>query len=240
MDGYTPEDFDELMSGLKFEYEQFVTSEYYYEVLNVLEKLHFCIWIGKTNMYVRKMEVTLNLEEFHPVPEITLDFLFRTEQQLSEYNESIEILAPSESTPLLSLFQDIMMTSLNDSKEKANEASVRANLNVIAPQSMVYYDDNGSFNQAQSSTNDCTVGMFMDVKIIDALLKAEESGEDAPYCTIAADGESFAVSVPFIDGFDSWCIGYSKEEDYISGYGDAVGGGVNTAHCVLVSDLVSQ
>ena len=232
-DGYTYAVLEELGNELESNYNEFITSGMYSETLAILENTHFTIWVGKADSYLRKMEVVLNLESFHPVPEVSLDFLFRTTQELSDYNKEIDVVAPDDSTPVLALFQSLVLDSLEDAKNSANEAAVKANLNAIVPNAMLYYDDNGqTYNSGGSSSNDCTVGVFIHERNIRALENAQESG-GTPVCTIAINGKSFAVSVPFADGLNSWCVGYNEDGSFSSfaGVGTAVGGGFNEASC---------
>ena len=130
---------------------------------------------------------------------------------------------------IIGILSSVALASLNTAREKANQASVQANLKTIAVQAELYYDDNAQiYGVAKTANTTCTLGMFSDDTIAQALATAGAAGSATvdPLCAIGLNGQTWAVSVDYKDSSAvGWCAdstGYAGEaKDVATGDGTA-------------------
>ena len=128
---------------------------------------------------------------------------------------------------IIGILASVVLASLNTAREKANQASIQANLKTIAVQAELYYDDNSQGYGAETAATDvCTAGMFGDTTIANAITTATAAGLSATdrLCAIGQNSQTWAISIEYKDtASGSWCTdstGYAGESK-----GTATGGG---------------
>ena len=132
---------------------------------------------------------------------------------------------------IIGLLSSIILVSLKTTREKANQASVQANLKTISVQAELYYEEAGlkTYGAVKAPTSICTADMFTDITIKQALAAATSSGSGSVACTVGVGGQSWAMRVSYKDLSGTWCTdstGYAGEnKPYLWG------GGASTAFC---------
>ena len=111
---------------------------------------------------------------------------------------------------IIGILASVVLASLNTAREKANQASIQANLKTISVQAELYYDDHDqSYGTAKAATNVCTADMFSDDTIAQAVTTAVAAGTAASQlCAIGTNGQNWALSVQYkagTTGSDIWC-----------------------------------
>lgn len=120
---------------------------------------------------------------------------------------------------IIGIISTIVLAQLNDARNKAGDASVKANLAGIRSQIGLYYENNNSyapttvFNIAVCPSSVTTGNIFSDPVVIQAINAAVlAGGNNDSRCS--ASGATFAISVGMKTGEQSWCIdsqGTSKQ-----------------------------
>ena len=119
---------------------------------------------------------------------------------------------------IIGILASVVLASLNTAREKANQASIQANLKTIAVQAELYYDDNSqSYGTAKVANTTCTADMMGNATIAQAIATAKASGSSTadPICAIGVSGQTWAISVDYKDSAAvGWCAdstGYAGE-----------------------------
>ncbi len=133
---------------------------------------------------------------------------------------------------IIGILAAVVLASLNTARDKAKDASIKANLANIRPAAEIYYDDN-SDTYGTAATVDagvCDVGMFAASPIADMIAAIEDQSPDADaLCAVGQNGKTWAVSASLSDGTTDFCVasrGFSLEGATATG-----GGGSADATC---------
>lgn len=93
---------------------------------------------------------------------------------------------------------------------------------------LYYVGNNNSYGTPIAADSTCNTGIFGQATIQLALAEATRNGATDALtmrnCIIGINGQSWAVSIPLVDG-NSWCVGTTGS----GGIGIATGGGVGEA-----------
>jgi prepilin-type N-terminal cleavage/methylation domain-containing protein len=117
---------------------------------------------------------------------------------------------------IIGILASVVLASLNSAREKANQASIKANLKNLQADAALYYDDNGSYGVAADEA-DCPAqanpqtNVFNGTSSEDIIAEAETRGNPAASarCAIGVNGQSWAVSVQYRDGATWYCTDYT-------------------------------
>lgn len=113
---------------------------------------------------------------------------------------------------IIGILSSIVLSSLNDARNKAGNAAVKSNLANIRVQAALYYDSNNTYGSYAFSP--CPISgtgsVFHDPNILDAISSAKTAGGDTTNLNRCfANASGWAVSVPLKkkEGlFGHWCV----------------------------------
>ena len=129
---------------------------------------------------------------------------------LYRLNKGITLIELLVVIAIVGVLSAVILSSLNSARTKGGDANIKANLITIRSQSAIYYDAQnpesyGSFSLASCPNATSTAsGMFVDLRIINALNSAVAQGSGVSRC-VAANG-SYAVAMGLKNGTQSWCV----------------------------------
>ena len=109
---------------------------------------------------------------------------------------------------IIGILSSVVLASLNTSRGKSRDAAVLSNMDSLAPQAVLYQDENQTYG---TSANDCTLGVFSDPKlqsIFEAV--ALQNNNAAPTCYANDTTYAVALERPAGSGFTPatvyWCV----------------------------------
>ena len=121
----------------------------------------------------------------------------------------------------------IMRNNLN-----ANEASLKSYLEGLPQTTSLYYDTHvASYNPSSDETNDCSLELFTYGSIATSLREITRIGGGDIVCTMATDGQSWAVSALLIESSTNYCVSSNNKFTYVLPSKVAKGGGEEEAYC---------
>lgn len=111
---------------------------------------------------------------------------------------------------IIGILASVILTAVNSSRIKANDVSVRENLNTVRTQSIVYYDSNNGYNTASNGTTTAcsglnTLGMFNDPNINAAVREAGVQGGGTTSCVAGVHGWGVAANLKSASS-TYWCV----------------------------------
>ncbi len=138
---------------------------------------------------------------------------------------------------IIGILSSVVLSSLNTSRAKANDAAIKTVLSGIRTQGEIvfnnqkcYGDDDGTTNCAAGgfAQNTCATGtndtFFNDPKVSAQIADAVSNGPGTSSCVESANGTAWAVAVALKTGgvvgdgkSDSWCVdskGFSKSYEW--------------------------
>lgn len=121
---------------------------------------------------------------------------------------------------IIGVLASIVMSSVNSARAKAQDASIKANLNSLRIQAAVYRSDNGDYGMSTDNYGDCNSGgLLVDPDIEEIIVALREINTYEPVC-ILSDGDintqdgdigvmvkSWAISAQLSSNSNiSWCV----------------------------------
>lgn len=147
--------------------------------------------------------------------EVTIDGSIKFTYSASDYNESVTVEVPEGATSILDFVEGSDILGLNAAREKGRQASIKANLASLRVSAELFYDDYDGYGEVMNLGNCPENGvnntMFsQDENITNGIDQAKENGNGEAYCVADSFSDSratvYAISVPFKDGDDGWCV----------------------------------
>ncbi len=158
-------------------------SKMFTDALNQVKDFKGEIWIGRSDKLVHKLSISFGVQ-----PDLT-----KTEQVkiniisvISDYNQPVSIIAPTESTPF--------ETVISNSQQKGKEASIKANMSNMRAQAEIFYDKN---NKKYSS-------FCLSKEAKDARANIEISGGTEFVCKDKST--AYVIRVKLSDSSGYWCV----------------------------------
>ncbi|MEK7582165.1 MAG: type II secretion system protein [Patescibacteria group bacterium] len=108
---------------------------------------------------------------------------------------------------IIGILSSIVVSSVNQARDKGNDAAIKANLSGIRSQAAMYFDNNGQSYGAVSD-NSCSVAgsVFADTNITSQINAAKTASGAAAVATCYNTSTAWAVSVPLRATGVSWCV----------------------------------
>jgi len=120
---------------------------------------------------------------------------------------------------IIGILSSIVLASLNNARNRGNDAKVKAQLSGARASAELYYDTAGNYGTTQL----CTAPMFNDATSGMAQYTNSANYPNTPVIACRANGTVYAISVPLTTAGQHWCIdsvGKSKQ------IGAALGAGI--------------
>lgn len=138
---------------------------------------------------------------------------------------------------IIGILSVIVLASLNLARTKGNDASIKANLDTVRAQSVLYYDANANaYSTVAVAGVNCGTTFTANTMLNSATIKAAlaatyvANGNRAFYCNMDAAGTSYAIAVPMATSGTWWCTdsSVSAQDKNNSGvaYNGTISGGV--------------
>ncbi len=120
---------------------------------------------------------------------------------------------------IIGILSAVVLSSLNAARSKGGDAAVKANMDTIRTQSLIYYNDHEAYGSNAGNIGVCTdpTTMFADDPNIKSAIAAIMNSSDTVYCRMTATGSQWAVYAKLASpsaGNGGWCVdstGASKE-----------------------------
>lgn len=127
----------------------------------------------------------------------------------NEANRGFTLIELLTVIAIIGILSAIVMSSLNETRYKAANAAVKANLRNLRTQAQLYYTQHG--NYATGTAYNCSLlnSLFSDPDFVKILNAAIMVGHDTidPKCNIRSDAWVVAVRLKVLEnGFDYWCV----------------------------------
>ena len=223
---------NESVEEMQSVYNNLKETHEYQTILEVLASSKIDMWFDSRGTRLHQFDMSVD----HRNKYFNVDLVLQGE--FTNFDELIEVGIPEGD---IVDFVEFKRVSLDGARGKANDAYIKASLHRLLPQTTLYFENNeNSYNLSHSNANDCSVDIFQDVITSEAIEGAELTSGVSAVCTIAKDGNSWAVSVPFENTDVSYCVMgndllYDMIEPY--SYGVATGGGSEDSYCDSGSNL---
>jgi prepilin-type N-terminal cleavage/methylation domain-containing protein len=94
---------------------------------------------------------------------------------------------------IIGILSSVVLASLNSARSKGGDAAVRANLANLRAQAEIYYDSNGNYGTATSTT--CTSGVFADTTMQNGINAAGAAGSGTKSCVSGLMGWGAAANL---------------------------------------------
>ncbi|HUQ29925.1 MAG TPA: type II secretion system protein [Candidatus Paceibacterota bacterium] len=103
---------------------------------------------------------------------------------------------------IIGILSAVVLASLNTARSKGNDAAMKANLDTIRKQAVIYFNDNGQY--AATDLSACSGDLFSDQTVVAAITAAGTSGAVTCFAT-AGEAGGYAVAGQLKDG-SYWCV----------------------------------
>jgi hypothetical protein len=167
--------------------------------LNALTIVQSDLWVDVlSNLPVR---YDFNFKSSSITPRGGDFYLFSGQILLGKINSVKNIKAPSKAKSFEDILNDILEGSMGSVREKAKDASTKANIVSMRPQAELYYD----------SHNYTYKNLCSDKMIIEALQNAKSNSGTTAQCNVSSNGTAYVISAKVSSGY--YCVdntGYAQ------------------------------
>ncbi|OGZ04751.1 MAG: hypothetical protein A2648_02830 [Candidatus Lloydbacteria bacterium RIFCSPHIGHO2_01_FULL_41_20] len=110
---------------------------------------------------------------------------------------------------IIGILSSVVIASINQARDKGNDAAIQSNLNGIRSQATLYYDTNSQSYGTAGVVCDTAGSVFVDPTITNQIKAAESASAGEPgigiTATCANDDSGWVVSVPMKTA-GNWCV----------------------------------
>ena len=119
---------------------------------------------------------------------------------------------------IIGILASVVLASLNSARDKGRDASIKANLNNIRTQAVLYYDDNLTYGTTHGSDSGCTnSGRFYTSDGAVSSIIASIKTNNTIVCAIGSGGQSYAVAAKLLATTEWVCMDSSGTSKNVAG-----------------------
>lgn len=113
---------------------------------------------------------------------------------------------------IIGVMSSIVLSSLSNSRKKANDARIKSQLSHIRSSAEVYYNGPGNNSYGTALLNGCNVNVFSDSAVTSQL--SSLPGNPTPTCRSSPAGYAVSVVLSSVSGY--WCVDYKGSSKLIT------------------------